>query len=505
MTSNQKIPAISCRQWLVEWDQYPFPADHERTKPPENLIVFSMPARLLRKLAGVYVRKREGAVATGIQRTHEKDRSNKISEYVKAGYPFGDLSKKQKTEPENNQLKKPGWLPTAIVVNILKPGEERRGKQVATKDLVQVNRVGNGSALEIEIPENVSATDWMPEGFSPIEVIDGQHRLFAFDESSELPEDFELPVVAFHGLDMGWQAYLFWSINVSPKKINPSHAYDLFPLLRTQDWLEAAPSAHVYREARSQELTELLYRHSTSPWHSRINMLGERKSGWVSQAGWVQAIFNSFFSLGTTGRGRKGLFASNLSQTMGPLEWSRPQQAAFLIFLWKCLQEAIKAKAEGWPTDLREENGQQIDFEDKHDLAFAGQKTLLNQEQGVRGFSLALNDLLWTQAVQLGLHTWACEDIDGGETRDADIDACLNSIEREAFADPIRKIIACLAEFDWRSFDAKGLTKEQSQLKAGYRGTGGYSRIRLSLLELIAQQPSDLGIAARNLLISQAA
>ncbi|MCU0720153.1 MAG: DGQHR domain-containing protein [Pirellula sp.] len=496
--SKKIVPAIACRQWLVDWNEYEFPEDSERPKPPEELIVFSMSARLLRKLAGVYVRERKDGVATGIQRTHEKDRSNKISQFVRTGYPFGDLTRKQQADASNKHLKKPGWLPTAIVVNILKAGDDRRKKQVADKDLIQVRRIGESAALEIELPLNVDAPDWAPRGFSPIEVIDGQHRLFAFDDG--LPDDFELPVVAFHGLGMGWQAYLFWSINVSPKKINPSHAYDLFPLLRTQDWLEATPAAHVYREARAQELTELLFRHPKSPWRNRINMLGERNTGWVSQAGWVQSIFQSFLKLGSTNRGRKGLFASNLNQTTGPLNWSRPQQAAFLIFLWKCIQDAVGRKTEGWPLSLREDNGPQIDFQDDHDLAFSGPRTLLNQEQGIRGFSLALNDLLWTQATQLGLEQWSSGDVDGGDTRDEDIDACLESLELEQFATPIRETIGCLAEFDWRSYDVKSLTKEEAQLKAGYRGTGGYNRIRTELLEVIAKQKSPLGIAASNIL-----
>jgi DGQHR domain-containing protein len=503
VNSRISIPAISCHQWMIEWDNYPFPADHQRQKPPENIIVFSVPARLLRRLAGVYVRKREAGAATGIQRTHEKDRSEKIREYVKAGYPFGDLSKKQKANIENENLRKPGWLPTAIVVNILKQGDQRRGKQVADKDVIEVLDTGNGKTLEIKLPENVEELDWNPEGFSPIEVIDGQHRLFAFDESSGLPEDFELPVVAFHGLDMGWQAYLFWSINVSPKKINPSHAYDLFPLLRTQDWLEAAPSAHVYREARAQELTELLFRHARSPWRGRINMLGEKKTGWVSQAGWVQSIFNSFFSLGTTSRSRKGLFASNLSPSVGPLEWSRPQQAAFLMFLWKTLQQAVFSKKNGWAQTLREENGQQIDFDDNHDPVFTGSKTLLNQEQGIRGFALAMNDLFWAHALDLKLNNWFCDDIEGGETRDEDIDVCLNGIYEEPFAAPIQEVVTCLAEFDWRSYDLS-LSTEEQQIKAGFRGTGGYSRIRLSLLQLISSQESALSVTAANLLSPKA-
>src|SRR5690606_26782999 len=126
-------------------------------------------------------------------------------------------------------------------------------------------RDNNGSA-DIILPAGIEQSDWEPTSLPPIENIDGQHRLFAFDEMSGLPDDFELPVVAFQSLDIGWQAYLFWSINVSPKKINPSHAYDLFPLLRTQDWLERVSAVHVYREARAQELVDILFRHEQSPW-----------------------------------------------------------------------------------------------------------------------------------------------------------------------------------------------------------------------------------------------
>ena len=496
MTVKQSIPAIFCKQWLTDWNDFPFSELQGRSRPPEELLVFSMSAQQLRKLSGVYVRKREGSDATGIQRLHEKDRSHKISEYVRAGYPYGDLSQKQKADPESASLKKPGWLPTAIVVNFLKPGDERRGKTLDANDALIISPRDGGA--EINLPSGVTEGTWEPKGLSPVEVIDGQHRLFAFDESSGLPDDFQLPVVAFHGLDIGWQAYLFWSINVSPKKINPSHAYDLFPLLRTQDWLERVSSVHVYREARAQELVDLLYRHEQSPWKGRINMLGERKSGWVSQAGWVQAIFNSFLSPG--GRSRKGLFSANLSSTQGPLSWSRPQQAAFLIFIWRLMQDAVHEKLDGWPTQLRDASGKQIDFGDKHDPAFVGSKTLLNQEQGVRGFCLAVNDVLYVAAGELELDSWSSQDLDAGETRSEDIDECINELEGQPFAKDLRLAIEKLAEFDWRSSDVPGLTPEEELMKAAFRGTGGYGRVRQELLALLSKQNSALGKIATNLL-----
>jgi adenine-specific DNA-methyltransferase len=123
---------------------------------------------------------------------------------------------------------------------------------------------------------------WQPKSLHPIEVIDGPHRLWAFDE--DFRHDYELPVVAFVGLDVSLQAYLFWTINIKPKKINPSLAFDLYPLLRTEDWLEQADGPTVYRDARAQELTEALWAHTTSPWYQRINMLGQTQGRLVTHA-----------------------------------------------------------------------------------------------------------------------------------------------------------------------------------------------------------------------------
>lgn len=496
--SPNTVNAVVCRQWLEDWDQYPFPADNQRRKPPSVIYVFSMSARLLRKLSGVYVRRREGGDATGIQRSHDKERSRRIADYVKTGYPFGDLSSKQKTDQANATLKKPGWLPTAIVANIIPANDERRGKRVDYKDLVKVAHTANGTA-SITLPSESTSRDWSPTALPPIEIIDGQHRLFAFEDSADLPDDFELPVVAFEGLDIGWQAYLFWSINVSPKKINPSHAYDLFPLLRTQDWLANASAVHVYREARAQELTELLFRHHHSPWRHRINMLGERKTGWVSQAGWVQTLYNSFLNPGLAARSRKGLFAANLSATRGPLEWCRAQQAAFLIFLWRVLENAVSTCDEPWATVLRADQTTEFDIPDRRDPPFAGSNTLLNQEQGVRGFCLAINDLLFESAERLKLSEWVQGAVSIDDTQDEDISDCLASLEKQFCAASIRQTIEALATFDWRSSDAPELSENQRLQRASYRGTSGYSRVRLDLLQHIGQSGSPLAQIAQQL------
>ena len=247
-SGGAKVPALKFKQWLDLWDQYDFdPAAHRR-KPDPHIFLFSMRAGELRRQCDVYRRQRTGDRAEGIQRGRDEGRTARIQRYVRFGYPYGDLKTPLRNDA-NAPLRKPGWLPTAIVVNILTAGDVRRGRSVKAEHLVRpVEEEGRSTLL---MPDAASIG---PNDLAPLEVIDGQHRLWAFDQDGSaepIPDDFELPVVAFHGLDIAWQAYLFWSINVSPKKINPSHAFDLYPLLRTQDWLDQVGELTVYREARA--------------------------------------------------------------------------------------------------------------------------------------------------------------------------------------------------------------------------------------------------------------
>lgn len=246
-----------------------------------------MRAAELRKLCDVYKRERSSEGAEGIQRYRDDTRTARIQQYVHYGYPYGDLPERRRTS-ETLNLRKPGWLPTAIVINILTANDLRKGKQLDPDHQVAIELVGEAQAV-LNIPP---VPPVFGDTLAPFEVIDGQHRLWAFDplEGGEaIPDDFELPVVAYHGLDIAWQAYLFWSINVSPKKINPSHAFDLYPLLRTEDWLDQVGELSVYREARAQELTTILHENQRSPWFARVNMLGEKGSGSVSQSAWIRS------------------------------------------------------------------------------------------------------------------------------------------------------------------------------------------------------------------------
>lgn len=492
---TNEIHAIKFKQWLQEWDHFDFDPEQQRKKPGEDILLFSMPAVQLRALSGVYRRQRDMTDGDGLQRLHDPKRSAAIRDFVRYGHPYSSLPVKARAEAES--LKKPGWLPTAIVVNILEPSDVRRGRSVAQKDLVKVEDKGNNQAV-LRLPYSNQMEEWTPQELEPFEVIDGQHRLWAFDKAIEdgsLPDDFELPVVAFTGLDIGWQAYLFWSINVSPKRINPSHAFDLFPLLRSAEWLETLSDLKIYRQARAQELTEIMFSQAESPFRDRINMLGESlktapKRAGVTQAGWVQAIGASFLSNGT-GRSPKGLFSSNISQALGPLDWSRAQQAAFLIILWDELRAEVLSGEPAWVKKMVSPGGQG-EFEANYEDAFSGPNTMLNQEQGVRGVLHVSNEIFFKFAkVKPELFEISSKITAGSNTSSQDISFAMQEFKETELHLYIKEFAVTLANFDWRSTDAPSLTEAEKRDKRIYRGGSGYVALREDLYRHLAKA-SDL-------------
>lgn len=486
----RSVPALRFKQWLDEWNAYDFNASAHRRRPPEHLYMFSMAASELRKLCDVYKREREGAAAEGIQRLRDASRTGRIQRYVRFGYPYGDLKAPQQTA-ETLPLRKPGWLPTAIVINILVEGDERRGRTLQKQHIVAIDDE-DGARCSLQLPDN---TDFGDDGLAPFEVIDGQHRLWAFDADGDqlaIPDDFELPVVAFHGLDIAWQAYLFWSINVSPKRINPSHAFDLYPLLRTQDWLDRVGELTVYREARAQELTELVYSHPDSPWQGRINMLGERGAGGVSQAAWVRALLTTFLSTGR-GQGRPGLFQSNLSEDGEPLEWTRPQQAAFLIQTWIDLRDAIERnQLQFWIREYKKDPMR----------AFTDKTSWLNQDQGVRAVLTVVNDIFYESAREWRLDRWLFPEHSENETSTEEVNAALASLANAPFRIRMIELADGLACFDWRSLEAPGVkgNEEVEVRKRSYRGSGGYAALREDVLRMIVEDDTIVGRVAADLL-----
>jgi hypothetical protein len=503
---TRELPALKVNQWLPEWRKVSFSAKAHRRQPEPHFYLFKLRASWLKSLSGISRRTTQGGLLRskdlGIQRRHDENRSNEIREFIQYGYPWSELSKAKRQSGEFNDLRKPGWLPTAIVVNILKSDDERRGIKVTGKDLIEVDD-SKPQSLTIRLPEKFNSPTWKPTSLHPIEVIDGQHRLWAF-EGDGFSEDFELPVVAFHGLDISWQAYLFWTINIKPKRINASLAFDLYPLLRTEDWLEKFGGHSIYRETRAQELTEALWAIPESPWHQRINMLGEPglKEAMVSQAAWIRSLMATFIKA-WEGRGTTigGLFGARLGEHEEVLPWSRAQQAAFLIYMGRCVRDAILESKDRWAKSLRGVPAQGKSGKATEDPAFYGPHTLLSTDQGIRGLLYVTNDICYVRAKDLKLQGWA-SDTDSGASDEEAVRAALSSLKAQPAADFLGEIAGGLSKYDWRTSSFPDLSEQDRIRKAALRGSGGYKELRQGLLRQLATEGRSVGKAAQEVLVA---
>jgi DGQHR domain-containing protein len=257
---------------------------------------------------------------------------------------------------QHRALIHPGWIPTAILVNVIPQGDtrRRRGKtlEVDSEYAVRIKETEGGVVLEYPADAASHRFSLPSSTLEPIEIIDGQHRLFALDDLDEdaFVQDYEVPVIFFDGLPESWQAYLFWVINVEPKKINPSLAFDLYPELRSQSWLESGEGIKVYQEHRAQELTEVLWRHEASPWRDRIELHGNRVEGHVSNAAFIRSLMSSFVRRWGKEERIGGLFGSlDGHSKVRVLKWKRSQQAAFLIACWRHVHDAVaRARKVDW-------------------------------------------------------------------------------------------------------------------------------------------------------------
>lgn len=495
-STDHKIAAIKVNQWLKEWNEVQF-VQKARKKPSPFFYVFSINANTLKRLSKVYPRKADDKrnVEVGVQRKHDPERSEKIRQYVFGGFPWSDLSESKRESNEFSDLKMPGWLPTAIIANILAPNTERGGNKVKSEDLITITN--EKGSIQIVLPKNADNKKWSPN-VPPIEIIDGQHRLWAFEKEEELDGDFELPVVAFYDLDVSWQAYLFYTINIKPKKINASLAFDLYPILRVQDWLERSPDgAFVYKETRAQELVEVLWSFDSSPWKDRINMLGEKYERGqsivmptITQAAFIRNLIASFIKTTTT-KGLGGLFGATLKDG-NLLYWNRTQQAAFLIFCWDIMRKFVEATDAVWAKNLRNyyKSPQGILFEDElqgHDAAFSSKLSLLATDQGVRGFLHIINDMVYVTSDEIDLNQIQTNDeIKEDFILHSDVQKAITVFKRTIkLKEYIENVCEELSDFDWRTASAPGLTESQRLKQMVYKGSSGYKEIRKNLLGIL--------------------
>ena len=486
----REIPALKVRQWLPEWNSVRFDSSNRRRRPPQHFYVFSVSARRLRALSGIQRRtdadRKMGSTETGIQRRHDKGRSKEIQEYIRFGFPYAVFSQRDRIKYGTKDSLMPGWLPTAIVVNVFNPDypDVRKGRHVADGDYIRIED-GDGPFAMVRLPRNSEDPSWLPKELPPIEVIDGQHRLWAVDNTANSEDDdYELPVVAFSGLDLTWQAYLFYTINIRPVRINTSLAFDLYPLLRTEKWLEHERGPRVYRETRAQEVVQALYAHPESPWHGHINMLGEPGQRMVRQSAWIHSLLATYIKP-TSGRRISigGLFGSVDASTGDIVEWHAAQQVAYIIYLGRKLRDAIANTSADWAEAIRDIEGRLL-FSG-HDPAFFGRHSLLNTDQGIRGFLAVTNDLSVECRNEIGLGEWVTDEFGRADDLDA-ISSSVQSLPMHDSATFIEELIEDLATFDWRTAAAPGLSEQERTMKLTFRGSGGYREIRRRLLMHLA-------------------
>ena len=503
MSKKVKIPALKVNQWLPSWNDVQWGKDNLKRRPEEPfLFLFSISAKKLKRLSGVYKRNTEernfASEDFGIQRRHDPERSKIIQEYVVNGYPWSELSSSKRTSGKFDDLKKPGWLPTAIVLNILTGEDRRKGKSVDSDDLITVGELGN-AFVELSFPNSFNEDDYKFKELPPIEIIDGQHRLWAFDDDV-IDDDYELPVVAFHGLGLSWQAYLFYTINISPKKINRSLAFDLYPLLRNEEWLERFDGHNIYRETRAQEIVDLLNAHPESPWHDWINMLGEGEGviKKVSQSAWIRSLTATFVkSYDAGGNKMGGLFGAPVGQDKTMLPWGKEEQAAIIILFGMKFRDFLRKSDIEWAQNLRAELNsssaaeQQKVFDQRNlDAAFYSKDSLINQDQGIRVLLHILNDFLYLNSDNLELQKFYLEYSEGDSI--SIINDAIEKLTDFKIGEFLNELAKELIRYDWRSFNSSSIENSAiKSKKAGFRGSGGYKVLRFDVLEFLSHSQNN--------------
>ncbi|MBA7604623.1 hypothetical protein ES703_11749 [subsurface metagenome] len=77
-----EIVAIKVKQWLDEWNKMKFKPEEHRRRPDPYFYMFTLTASYLKALTGIYRRERRTGLHpskdTGIQRRHERERSEEI-------------------------------------------------------------------------------------------------------------------------------------------------------------------------------------------------------------------------------------------------------------------------------------------------------------------------------------------------------------------------------------------------------------------------------------------
>ena len=232
-------------------------------------------------------------------------------------------------------------------------------------------------------------------------------------------------------------------------------------------------------ESRVQELTEALWSYADSPWHDRIDMLGEHGRKQVSQAAWIRSLLATFIKKWESPRVRiGGLFGAPAGASDAVLPWTRSQQSAFLILVRQLFEKAVAATDASWATSLRE-----AEPDADGDPAFRGSTTLPNTDQGVRALLAVVNDLCYVKADELDSPFLDRAERLQRARRQSESEMLSSDQATQVGSDlPLCDTMTSLARYDWRTFSAPNLAQDARSAKARFRGSTGYRELRQDLL-----------------------
>jgi DGQHR domain-containing protein len=213
-----------------------------------ELLMFSIPAKDLVKIS--YFNPREIDRDTGIQRGFVPKRSKEIAKYIDS----------EEAVLANN-----------IIINF-----ELEKLGLNLEDVYNDRNKVLDLGKMIEKANSLKNVDEKLKGKIGF-VIDGQHRLRAFDYTEK--KDFPLVVTALINLSLAEIAEIFVKINYYQKPVNKSLALDLLGI--SQDIFPQYYKLH--------KIVKILNEDIESPFYNNIRMLGIGK-GFISQASIIGAI-----------------------------------------------------------------------------------------------------------------------------------------------------------------------------------------------------------------------
>lgn len=210
------------------------------------LLLFGIPAKLLIDIS--YFNPRERDRETGIQRGYDPKRSKEIAKYIDS---------------------EDAVLANNIIINF-----ELRQLGLKFDDVYD----SKDSTLDLDkMLRKAKSREGTTLKGKVAFVIDGQHRLRAFDYARK--KDFPLIVTALIDLSLAEIAEIFVKINYYQKPVNKSLALDLLGITK-----DIFPQYYYFHD-----LVERLNDDIESPFYNNIRMLGVGK-GFISQASIISAI-----------------------------------------------------------------------------------------------------------------------------------------------------------------------------------------------------------------------